>query len=219
MGAVSRSDARKMLASRLLSVVALALTLVLASGAARAGVVLVVGDSISAGYGVPTNKVWVTQLTAKVTAARLPHTVVNASLSGDTTAGGLSRLPALLRQHKPVVVIIELGGNDGLRGLPMKATRQNLAKMIRLARKSGARVLLTAMDMPPNLGPKYTAEFRNLYPQTAKAEGAVLVPRFISDVAILDGMMQADGIHPNSAAQPKLADKVWASLEPVLRAL
>lgn len=202
-----------------LSLLLAAALLVLPAGAARAGVVLVVGDSISAGYGVPTAKVWVNLLAAKVTAAGLPHKVVNASLSGDTTAGGVSRLPALLRQHKPVVVIIELGGNDGLRGLPMKSTRQNLVQMVRLARKSGARVLLAAMDMPPNLGGKYTGEFRSLYPQVAKAEGAVLIPKFISDVAVLDNMMQSDGIHPNSLAQPKLAEKVWQTLAPVLQAL
>lgn len=187
------------------------------SSAVSGGVVLVVGDSISAGYGVPPAKIWVNSLAAKVTAGGYPYTVVNASISGDTTAGGVSRLPALLRQHKPAVVVLELGGNDGLRALPMKATRNNLSQMVRLARKSGARVLLLGMDIPPNLGQKYVQEFRSLYPQVAKAEGARLVPGFIADVAVLPGMMQADGLHPNSLAQPKLADKVWGELEPLLK--
>lgn len=193
-----------------------ALLSLLAFGTAQAGTVLVVGDSISAGYGVPAHKVWVNNLAEHV--RKTGHAVVNASVSGDTTAGGVSRLPSLLRQHRPMIVVLELGGNDGLRGLPMKATRANLSKMVQLSRNAGARVLLVGMDVPPNLGPAYAREFRELYPAVARAGGATLLPSFLADVAVDPDMMQADGIHPNSLAQPILADKVWKALAPMLKA-
>ncbi|MFZ5723203.1 MAG: arylesterase [Pseudomonadota bacterium] len=190
-----------------------------ASGATQAGVVLVVGDSISAGYGVPAHKVWVNDLVDRVEQAGYTQTsVMNASVSGDTSAGGLSRLPQLLRQHKPKIVLLELGGNDGLRGLPMKATRQNLLQMVQMSRRSGAQVLLAGMDVPPSLGPKYVKEFRALYPEVAKAGGAVLMPSFIAGVAVDPDLMQSDGIHPNTLAQPKLAEHAWKYLEPMLKA-
>lgn len=193
-----------------------ALLSLLAFGGAQAGTVLVVGDSISAGYGVPAHKVWVNDLAEHVEEAG--HAVVNSSVSGDTTAGGLSRLPSLLRQHRPMIVVLELGGNDGMRGLPMKSTRANLAKMVQLSRNAGARVLLVGMDVPPNLGPAYAREFRALYPAVAKAGGATLLPSFLADVAVDPDMMQSDGIHPNSLAQPVLANKVWKALAPMLKA-
>lgn len=193
-----------------------ALLSLLAFGSVQAGTVLVVGDSISAGYGVPAHKVWVNEFAGHVEEAG--HAVVNSSVSGDTTAGGVSRLPSLLRQHRPMIVVLELGGNDGMRGLPMKATRANLAKMVQLSRSAGARVLLVGMDVPPNLGPAYAREFRALYPAVAKAGGATLLPSFLADVAVDPDMMQADGIHPNSLAQPVLANKVWKAVAPMLKA-
>lgn len=193
-----------------------ALLPLLALGSAQAGTVLVVGDSISAGYGVPAHKVWVNDFAEHVEEAG--HAVVNSSVSGDTTAGGISRLPSLLRQHRPMIVVLELGGNDGMRGLPMKATRQNLLKMVQLSRNAGARVLLVGMDVPPNLGPAYAREFRALYPEVAKAGGATLLPAFLADIAVDPDMMQSDGIHPNSLAQPIMANKVWKALAPMLKA-
>lgn len=194
------------------------LALLCVSLPAAAGSLLVVGDSISAGYGMPPDKVWVKLLESRIAKKGYPHTVVNASVSGDTTAGGLSRLPALLRQHRPAVVLLELGGNDGLRGLPVKATRGNLTEMANMARKSGARVLVLGIDIPPNYGPKYAKEFSGLYAGVAKATGATLVPAFLAKVAVDPDMMQSDGIHPNSLAQPVLVDTVWPALEPMLQA-
>lgn len=180
------------------------------SSSAHAGTVLVVGDSISAAYGMPPDKGWVKLFEQRTQERGVPHAVVNASVSGDTTAGGLSRLPTLLRQHKPVLVIIGLGGNDGLRGLPLKTTQANLASMTKLARKAGAKVVLLGMDIPPNYGPKYTRDFRAIYPAVAKANGASLVPGFVATVGTDPEMMQGDGIHPNQWAQPALRDAVWA---------
>lgn len=185
---------------------------------AVAGTVLVIGGSISAGDGVPPAKVWVNTLAAKVTAAGYAQTVVvNGSAKGDTTAGGLSRLPSLLRQHQPVIVVIELGEGDAPRGLTLKATRQNLVKMVRLARQSGARVLLVAADAPKKFGPKYAKEFRAVFPQIARDAGASLQPDFLGGVRNDPDMMQADGVHPNSLAQTKLAENVWAVLAPMLK--
>lgn len=189
-----------------------------AASTAGAGTVLVVGDSISAGYGMPTAKVWVKLLEARIKQKGYPHAVVNASVSGDTTAGGLSRLPALLRQHQPVIVVLEIGGNDGLHGLPGKSTKQNLTRMVKLAKSAGAQVLLLGIDVPPNYGPKYAKEFRAIYPGVAKATGVTLLPEFLAAVGTDPDMMQSDGIHPNSLAQPLLVDAVWPVLEPMLKA-
>lgn len=186
------------------------------SSAAAAATVLVVGDSISAGYGVPTGRGWVKLLETRLQAENPAYKVVNASVSGDTTAGGLSRLPALLRQHRPAVVVVGLGGNDGLRGLPLKSSRENLSAMVRLSRQAGAKVLLLGMDIPPNYGPKYTREFREIYPAVARAGGATLVPGFVAAVGTDPELMQGDGIHPNAQAQPKLLEAVWPLLLPLL---
>lgn len=185
---------------------------------AQAGTVLVVGDSISAGYGMPTSKVWVKLLEARLVQKGYAHPVVNASVSGDTSAGGLSRLPSLLRQHRPAIVVLELGGNDGLRGMPVKVTRQNLTQMVRMAKRSGAQVLLLGIDVPPNYGPKYAKEFRDVYPGVARNTGAKLLPAFLAAVGTDPDLMQADGIHPNSLAQPLLVDALWPVLEPMLKA-
>lgn len=174
------------------------------------------GDSISAGYGVPVEKGWVKLLEKRCDAEGFPHRVVNASVSGDTTAGGLSRLPSLLRQYRPEVVVIGLGGNDGIRGLPLPTTKKNLGEMVRLASKSGARVVVLGMDIPPNYGPRYTQQFREMYPALAKAAGVAIVPAFLAGVGTRRELMQDDGIHPNSLAQPELADTAWPVIAPLL---
>lgn len=182
-------------------------------------VVLVVGDSLSAEYGLRRGSGWVALLEQRLAQEKRRVRVVNASISGDTTSGGRSRLPALLRQHKPAVVLLELGGNDALRGLPLNMTRDNLAAMARQVREAGARVLLLGMDMPPNYGAAYAREFRELFATVARQEKAALVPFFLKDVADLaepTRLFQADRIHPNETAQPIMLDNVWPALRPLL---
>lgn len=181
--------------------------------------VLVVGDSLSAEYGLPRGKGWVSLLEQRLAPAKVQ--VVNASISGDTTSGGRSRLSALLRQHQPAVVVIELGGNDALRGLPLSMTTDNITAMARMALQAKARVLLLGMDMPPNYGARYAQEFKALYAQVAREQRVALVPFFLKGVA--DGpdptrLFQTDRIHPNEAAQPLLLDNVWPILRPLLPA-
>jgi acyl-CoA thioesterase I len=181
---------------------------------------LVVGDSLSAEYGIPRGTGWVALLEQRLKREAIKATVVNASISGDTTAGGRSRLPALLAQHKPAVVVIELGGNDALRGLPLATTQANLAEMARAARAAGARVLIAGMQVPPNYGRQYSADFVALFATVAKAEGAALVPFLLKGVA--DGpeaqaLFQPDGIHPTAAAHPRMLDNVWPVLRPLLK--
>jgi len=193
-----------------------------ASAPAPAGsspVILIVGDSLSAEYGLRRGSGWVALLEARLKADKARHRVVNASISGDTTSGGRSRLPALLRQHKPAVVVIELGGNDALRGLPLNMTRDNLATMTRAARESGARVLLLGMEMPPNYGAKYGQEFRDIYTSVASSEKAALLPFFLKNVGDLGDptkLFQADRIHPNEEAQPIMLNNVWPKLKALL---
>ena len=184
-----------------------------------APVVLIVGDSLSAEYGLQRGSGWVALLQERLQRDKVPARVVNASVSGDTTAGGRSRLPALLAQHRPAVVIIELGGNDALRGLPLQSTRDNLRAMIRASRAAGARVLLLGMDMPPNYGERFRADFRALYTDLAREEKVALVPFFlagVADVAHAPTLFQDDRIHPNERAQPILLDNVWPALRPLL---
>ena len=181
---------------------------------------LVVGDSLSAEYGLARGAGWVTLLEKRIAAEKLNWQVVNASISGDTTSGGRSRLPALLKAHKPRVVIIELGGNDALRGLPLTMTQDNLAQMARLSKAAGAQVLIAGMAMPPNYGRAYGEQFLALFGQVAKAEGTALVPFFLAGVA--DGpnaedLFQADRIHPKAEAQPRMLDNVWPVLRPLLK--
>lgn len=178
--------------------------------------ILVLGDSISAAYGMELEQGWVHLLQQRLQLEGYPHRVVNASISGETTAGGLARLPELLQTHSPDVVIIELGGNDGLRGLGLQQTRDNLEGMIELARQQGARVVLLGMRLPPNYGPTYTDAFERIYAQLAGPPGVVSVPFFMEGVALEPGMMQHDRIHPTSRAQPQLLDNVWPVLEPEL---
>lgn len=176
---------------------------------------LVLGDSISAGYGVPTGKGWVALLSASL--APQAVTVVNASISGETTEGGKARLPALLVEHRPSVVLIELGGNDGLRGFPLAVTRANLAQMISDAANANATVLLAGMRIPPNYGARYTEGFHALYADLAKAHDTALIPFLLEGIAGNPANMQDDGIHPRTEAQPAILQQVLPALTPLLR--
>ncbi|MFM7024775.1 MAG: arylesterase [Limnohabitans sp.] len=181
---------------------------------------LVLGDSLSAEYGLPRGTGWVTLLQKQLEQSHPGTTLVNASISGETTSGGRSRLPALLRQHRPTHVVIELGGNDALRGLSPAMTDDNLRFMARSAKDAGAQVLLLGMQMPPNYGAELTRQFAALYPAVAKATGAALVPSFlkgVGDDADPLRWFQADRIHPNEAAQPRLLANVWPELKKQLK--
>ena len=182
-------------------------------------VILVVGDSLSAEYGLARGSGWVALLEQRLLQEKIAAKVVNASISGDTTSGGRSRLPALLAQHKPSHVILELGGNDALRGLPLKQTQANLSTMARAAKASGARVVVAGMQVPPNYGRQYGNDFVAVFANVAKSEGAALVPFLLKGVA--DGpdataMFQADRIHPKEAAHPLMLGNVWPVLRPLL---
>ena len=182
--------------------------------------IVVVGDSISAEYGLARGTGWVALLGQRLAEQKLPWTVSNASISGDTTAGGLARLPTILKQHHPQVVVIELGGNDALRGQPMTETRKNLDTMAALAEAAGARVLIAGMMVPPNFGRKYQAEFAQMYADVAAARKAQLVPfifKGIADRPDADAWFQSDGIHPIAKAHPIILDNVWAQLRPMLK--
>jgi acyl-CoA thioesterase-1 len=190
----------------------------LSAAAADAPVILVFGDSISAGYGLAhVDDGWVGMLRTKLKAEGYGYQVVNASVSGETTAGGLARLPRALDLQHPQIVILELGGNDGLRALPIDQLRANLGKMIDLSAGSGARVLLLGMRIPPNYGPDYTEKFRGAFADVAEAKKVAFVPFLLEDVALSPALMQADGVHPNERGQPKLLATVWPTLKPVLR--
>ncbi|MBD3656866.1 MAG: arylesterase [Marinobacter sp.] len=177
---------------------------------------LIMGDSLSAAYGVQTENGWVSLLRNRLEDNGHDWTVVNASISGETTDGGLRRLPDLLSRHAPAIVIIELGGNDGLRGFQPSVIEQNLAQMIELTRDAGARPLLVGMQIPPNYGPRYTSMFAAIYPKLADSHDTGLVPFFLDGIYNQNGMMQEDGIHPSSQAQQKLLDNLWPALEPML---
>jgi len=183
--------------------------------------ILVVGDSLSAEYGLARGSGWVALLEQRLQREKIAATVINASISGDTTSGGRTRLPALLAQHKPTHVIVELGGNDALRGLPLAMTRDNLLAMLEAARATGARLLLLGMQLPPNYGRSYTQDFAALYAEVAKAENAALVPFMLAGVADspkADALFQADRIHPNADAHPIILANVWPVLKPQLQA-
>lgn len=203
--------------ARWLAGIVLAASLLLPALACAKGPVLVVGDSLSAEHNIPAGTGWVSLLQRKI-ARELPGgpAVVNASISGETSAGALTRLPGLLQKHRPAVLVIELGGNDALRGLTPAQLRANLEKMMALGRQSGARVLLLGIDVPPNYGPAYRERLRRTYAELARAQDAALVPFFLEGVALQPGLMQADGLHPTAAAQPRLLDNVWPALKPLL---
>jgi acyl-CoA thioesterase-1 len=184
---------------------------------AMAKSLVVLGDSISAGYGIEVKQGWVALLQEKLAQANSHYVIINASISGDTTAGGLARIDKLLDTHKPDVVLVELGANDGLRGLPPRLVKDNLAEITRRAQKAGAKVLLLSMRIPPNYGKRYTEMFYDVYPQLSKELGVPYMPFILEDVALVKELMQPDGLHPNAKAQPMIADKVWVNLQPLLK--
>ncbi len=178
---------------------------------------MVFGDSLSAAYGIPQERGWVALLAERMRRERPDYSVVNASVSGETTAGGVSRLEKLLQEKKPSILVLELGANDGLRGLPVAEMRNNLSWMVEQARKSGSRVLLVGMKMPPNYGPDYTEAFESAFAEVAKRHRAALVPFLLEGVAEDRRLFQADGMHPTAEAQPEIAARVWKALQPLLR--
>ncbi|HSN22274.1 MAG TPA: arylesterase [Usitatibacter sp.] len=191
--------------------------LVLAAPALAARTVMVFGDSLSAAYGLASSEGWVSLLAGRIDHAGLPWKVVNASVSGETTSGGLSRLPGDLARHRPSVVVIELGANDALRGQPVAQIRANLERMVRLVRKAGAQPVLVGVMIPPNYGIDYVTEFHDVYPAVAKREKVPLVPFLLAGIAERPDLFQSDQLHPTAAAQPRIVDNVWATLEPLLR--
>lgn len=180
-------------------------------------VILVLGDSLSAGHGIDVKHGWVALLQQHLHKSGYAYRVVNASISGDTTDSGLSRLPYALKHHHPAIVIIELGGNDGLRGLSLGELHSNLTKLVTMAKKSGAQVLLIRERIPPNLGPVYTSKFSKTYDQVVKEQHVPLVPLFLKGIAGDPALMQEDGIHPNQKGQPIMLENVWPVLKPLLK--
>jgi acyl-CoA thioesterase-1 len=202
---------------RLKVLIPLAVLFVSASASA-AQTIVVVGDSLSSGYGLTAEQSWVAMLRERLDAEAYGYEVVNASIAGDTSAGGLARLPRLLKEHSPEVVVIELGGNDGLRGQPVDTLRANLAKMIELSQQRGARVLLAGMQIPPNYGPAYMQSFAAVYTELSMRYHVALVDFLLAGVALHPELMQADGIHANAAGQKIVFDNVWRVLPGVLHA-
>ena len=184
---------------------------------AEAPVILVLGDSLSAAYGIPAEQGWVNLLQRRLAERGFPHQVVNNSISGDTTSGGLSRLPAALTREKPAMVILELGANDGLRGQPIMAMTTNLAQLIELAQQSGAKVILAEMRIPPNYGSLYTQKFQAVFSELAKRYDIALIPFLLDGVAGNPALIQDDGLHPRAEAQARILDNVWPTLEPLLQ--
>lgn len=191
--------------------------LILVSGlnTAYAASIVVFGDSISAAYGIEVNKGWVAKLQQKLSQQKKPYQVINASVSGETTSGGVSRLPQVLKQYQPQILILELGGNDGLRGQSPKLMQQNLQKMIQQAKKQNVKVVLLGMKIPPNYGKAYNQAFEKVFVDVAKIEQVPFVPFFLEGVGGNDDLMQSDGIHPNEKAQDKLLKNVWPIIEKV----
>ncbi|RTL48672.1 MAG: arylesterase [Rhodocyclaceae bacterium] len=177
---------------------------------------LVFGDSLSAAYGIPRDQGWPTLLADKLSKEGKAITVANASVSGETTAGGLARLDAALTQHHPALVILELGGNDGLRGLSVDQMRNNLTTMVKKSRAAGAKVLLIGMRLPPNYGPDYVSRFEATFAAVAKKEKTAFLPFLLEPIATDTTAFQADGLHPVAAAQPLLMEHVWKALKPLL---
>jgi acyl-CoA thioesterase-1 len=200
----------------------LALVLVLMSaglaGRADAGAILLVyGDSLSAAYGIAQKEGWVTLLEQRLRQKHLDYTVANASISGETSSGGASRIAATLKQHRPRIAILALGSNDGLRGLPVAQMRDNLAVIIRAAQKAGSRVLLVGMKMPPNYGPQYTREFEQAFAALAKQNKTAFVPFLLEGIAGKRDNFLDDNLHPTAQVQPVILENVWRGLEPLLR--
>ena len=204
---------------RLMSIALFVLTVFVQPPAARADppVVLVLGDSLSAAYGIALEDGWVALLQARLQRVGLDYRVVNAGVSADTTAGGLARLPDLLARHRPAVLILELGANDGLRGFRPALIRENLAQCIRLGRAAGSQVMLIGIQLPPNYGAAFNQVFQAVFQDLAKTEGVPLVPSLLAGVAEDRALMQADDLHPNAQAQSRILDTVWPTLEPLLK--
>lgn len=200
-----------------LLVFGLVLPVARAHGAAGSPVILVLGDSISAGYGLDAGQGWVRLLEQKLKTRGAPHRVVNASVTGETTAGGLARLPALLERHKPSVVLIELGGNDGLRALPVKAMRGNVERIVDLSRAAGAEPVMFEMRIPDNYGPAYTQAFARAFADVASERKVTMVPISLMHFLADPRYFQEDGIHPGPEAQPQILDAVWPSLAPLIQ--
>jgi acyl-CoA thioesterase-1 len=209
------SIGRRGLAARWFAAAAILLC-TLAAAEPKAPLILVVGDSISAAYGLPAGAGWTTLLQKRLLAEHYPHRVVNASISGDTTASGRARLPTLLDQYRPALTVIELGGNDGLRGGSLDAMKTNLDAMVATVQKAGSRALLVGIQLPPNYGPAYVRRFAATFEEVAAKRKAAVVPFLFEGFAEDDAMFQADRIHPVAAAQPKLLDNVWNALKPLL---
>ncbi|WP_245545223.1 arylesterase [Methylophilus methylotrophus] len=178
--------------------------------------ILVFGDSLSAAYGIPKEQGWVNLVAQRLKDNQFPYEVANASVSGETTAGGLSRLPAALQQFKPSIVVIELGANDGLRGLPLDAMKNNLEKMIQASKQIKAQVVLLGMFIPPNYGPKYTNGFKAVYLDLSEKYKTPFIPFFLDGISGHSDLVIEDGLHPNVTAQPKILENVWPTLKPLL---
>jgi acyl-CoA thioesterase I len=189
----------------------------LQNAAASDRTILVLGDSLSAAQGIRPEQGWVALLTQRLQAQGYGYEVVNASVSGETSSGGLQRLPRALQLHRPGMVILELGANDGLRGLPLAATRDNLAKMVQLSQAAAAQVLLVGIRIPPNYGPRYTNDFAAIFPEIAHQYHLPLVPFLLEKVALDPALMQDDGLHPNARGEPLVLDTLWQGLEPLLK--
>jgi acyl-CoA thioesterase-1 len=189
------------------------------AAAAPSRPLLVLGDSLSAAYGLAPQDGWVALLAERLRTQKPPRTVVNASISGETTAGALARLPGLLDQHKPTLVVVELGANDGLRGLPLAQARANLTKILEALRVAGARAVLVGIELPVNYGPQYRDGLRDMYRGLAREFNVPLVPFLLEGVALDPALMQDDGLHPKAAAEPRVLENVWGTLAPALAAL
>jgi acyl-CoA thioesterase-1 len=187
------------------------------SAVAKPLIIVVLGDSISAGYGIEVEEGWVALLQKKLIETKHNYSISNASISGDTSAGGLARIDPILTAQKPDIVLLQLGANDGLRGLSPVQMKNNLAEIVRRSQKSGAKVILLGMKIPPNYGKRYVDMFYNVYPQLAKELDIPIVPFILEDIALNKDLMQADGLHPNAKAQPILADKIEPYLFPLLK--
>ena len=185
-----------------------------ATGAAQQQTILVFGDSLSAAYGIPREAGWVSLLQQELQRSHPHYQVVNASISGETTAGGRQRIAAALRKHRPAIVVLELGANDGLRGTPVANIESNLRAIIEQSQKARAQILLVGIQLPPNYGVKYTAGFKTIYPQLARQYKSALIPFFLE--GLTRGEFQPDSLHPNAAAQPKILQTVWVKLKPML---
>lgn len=199
------------------SLFSILLVLVVWTSPLQAKTLLVLGDSLSAAYGLPAEEGWVSLMEQELKQRRLADKVINASISGETSSGGLQRLPRLLADYRPDLVLLELGANDGLRGTPLQVMEQNLRRMVELSQAAGAEVILIGIRIPPNYGPQYTQRFYSIYPDLAQEYQLPLVPFLLEGVALKPQLMQSDGLHPTAAAQPILLQTVWPHLVPLLQ--